>query len=156
MEKNKNLWLGLGAIIVIALIFWVVNRNTEETPPEKENLGIEAESTEDTSEGSIKAKSPSAPALTYAQALAQYQNARIQIKPDCQVTPNNVTYKNGASIMLDNRSALSHSIKLGSSTYSVKAWGFKIVKLTSVSALPATWYMDCDSSQNVATVLIQK
>ncbi|MEK7128207.1 MAG: hypothetical protein AAB933_01410 [Patescibacteria group bacterium] len=93
-------------------------------------------------------------AITYEQALKIYKDARIQLNQDCQASPNNVTYKNNTYIMLDNRSDKTRAVKLGSS-FTIPAYGFKIVKLGSAS-LPATWYIDCGSSQNVATILIQK
>jgi hypothetical protein len=55
--------------------------------------------------------------------------------------------------MIDNRSEVARTVKVGSS-FGIKAWGFEIVKLSSAT-LPATWYVDCDKSQNVATILIQ-
>ncbi|MCX6706461.1 MAG: hypothetical protein NTV24_05195, partial [Candidatus Woesebacteria bacterium] len=45
---------------------------------------------------------PNSP-LTYARALTLYKDARIQLGVDCQASPNYVTYKNGTSIMIDNR-----------------------------------------------------
>jgi len=56
--------------------------------------------------------------------------------------------------MIDNRAPVARTVKVGS-TFPIKAYGFKIVNLSSAT-LPATWYVDCDSSQNVATILIQK
>lgn len=92
--------------------------------------------------------------ITYAQALQIYKDVRIQLNQDCQATPNNVTHKNNTYIMIDNRADKARIVKVGSS-FSVPAYGFQIVKLSSAS-LPATWYVDCGSSQNVATILIQK
>ena len=99
------------------------------------------------------AKVPAA-TIAYADALATYKDARIQRGADCQASPNNVTYKNNSSIMLDNRSDKTRTVKVGS-VFTLPAYGFKIVNLSSPT-LPATWYIDCDSSQNVATILIQR
>lgn len=95
--------------------------------------------------------------MSYTNALELYKdNKRIQVSGDafCQVTPNNVMYKNGTSIMIDNRSAKARTIKL-LGTHTIAGYGFKIVKLTS-GTLPATLLMDCDTQQNVAKVLLQK
>ena len=95
--------------------------------------------------------------MSYTNALALYKdNKRIQLSGDtfCQVTPNNVMYKNGTSIMIDNRSAKTRTVKVGA-TYSIPGYGFKIVKLSS-GTLPATLFMDCDTQQNVAKVLLQR
>lgn len=95
--------------------------------------------------------------MSYTNALALYKdNKRIQLSGDtfCQVTPNNVMYKNGTSIMLDNRSAKARTVKIGS-TYTIEGYGFRIVKLSSAT-LPATLLMDCGAQQNVAKILLQK
>ena len=153
MENSKNLWLGLGAIVVIVLLIWMIKASRNDVPTES-GEGAEIESTEDTSEGSVNKSAVPVVTLSYTNAIKQYEGKRIQLDKTCQAIPNNVTYKNGTSIMIDNRAPVARTVKLGS-TFSVKAYGFKIVKLSSAT-LPATWLMDCDSSQNVATVLIQK
>ena len=96
----------------------------------------------------------SKPALSYQNALAKYKDVRIQLNANCQADPTQMTFKNGTEIMMDNRSPKDRTVKVGS-IYNIKAWGFKIVKLSSAT-LPATWLVDCDKSQNVATILIQK
>jgi len=154
--ENKNLWIGLGVVVVLGLLIWwygASNNSKIEDEAMTPSETTDVDSTEDTSTGSVNTGAPAA-SLSYQQALVAYKDKRLQITNTCQVSPNNVTYKNGTSIMLDNRSAVTRTIKLGS-TYSIKAYGFKIVKLNSAT-VPATWLMDCDSSQNVATILIQK
>ena len=154
--ENKNLWIGLGVVVVLGLLIWwygASNNSKIEDEAMTPSETTDVDSTEDTSTGSVNTGAPAA-SLSYQQALVTYKDKRLQITNTCQVSPNNVTYKNGTSIMLDNRSAVTRTIKLGS-TYSIKAYGFKIVKLNSAT-VPATWLMDCDSSQNVATILIQK
>ena len=91
---------------------------------------------------------------SYEQALEIYKDYRIQFGENCRATPSNVSYKNGTNIMLDNRSAYNRAIRVGS-VYTVNSYDFKIVKLSSAS-LPATWFVDCDNFQNVATILLQK
>ena len=90
----------------------------------------------------------------YGQALLQYKDARIQLDQNCKANPTNLTFKNNTSVMIDNRANISRVVKVGS-TFTIPAYGFEIVKLTS-SSLPDTWYVDCGTSQNVATILIQR
>jgi len=98
---------------------------------------------------------PSVPlTYTYAEALVKYKDTRIQLDQNCQATPNVMTFKNNTTIMIDNRSSMARTVKVDS-IYSIKGYDFKIVKLSSAT-LPFTWYVDCDKSQNVATILIQK
>ena len=92
--------------------------------------------------------------ISYADALVKYKDARIQLNDGCQATPNVMTYKNNTNIMIDNRASVTRTVKVGS-IFSVKGYGFKIVRLSSAT-LPSTWYVDCDKFQNVATILIQK
>ncbi len=91
---------------------------------------------------------------TYEEALLTYQNTRIQLNNNCQATPNNVTYKNNTNVMIDNRAGVARTVKIGT-TLSIPAYGFKIVKLTSTT-FPTTFLVDCDKSQNIATILLQK
>jgi hypothetical protein len=95
--------------------------------------------------------------LSYQKALEIYKdNTRIQLSGDafCQANPNNVMYKNGTSIMIDNRSSQTRTIKIDT-TYSIPGYGFKIVKLYSAT-LPKTFLMDCNSQQNIVKILLQK
>ena len=94
------------------------------------------------------------PTSSYGQALLKYGSTRIQFNTTCQATPNNVTYKNSTNIMIDNRSAVAHTVKVNS-VYTIPAYGFKIIKLSS-AILPVQFLVDCDNSQNVATILLQK
>lgn len=96
--------------------------------------------------------------MSYQKALETYKdNLRLQLSGAdfCQVSPNNVMYKNGTSIMIDNRSANTRNIKIGSTSYSIEGYGFKIVKLSSTT-LPATLLMDCGTQQNIAKILLQR
>ena len=150
-KNNKVLYYGLGAVLFIVLIIFLSTRKNNVDTTANVDQTVPA-STEDTSAGSINTKN--APAISYADALAKYKDARIQLDKMCQATPNYVTYKNNTSIMIDNRSDVVRTVKVGTD-YSVKGYGFKIIKISSTK-LPTTWLVDCDKSQNVATILIQK
>lgn len=96
--------------------------------------------------------------MSYQKALETYKGSlRLQLSGAdfCQVSPNNVMYKNGTSIMIDNRSSITRNIKIGSTSYSIPGYGFKIVRLSSAT-LPATLLMDCGTQQNIAKILLQK
>jgi len=93
--------------------------------------------------------------IAYADALIKYKDKRIQLDKICQATPNRVTYKDNIGIMIDNRSAQTRTVKVGA-TYTIKPWGFKIIVLPDVYLRSSTLLVDCDKSQNVATVLVQE
>lgn len=155
MKEKNTMWIVLGLVVVAIIIFFVVRANKTDTMVGDTDTSLETpvDATEDLTEGSVNA-GVSASALTYQQALVTYKDKRIQVQPSCQVIPNNVTYKTGTTIMIDNRSAVAHTMKIGS-TFTVKAWGFKIIKLAPTT-VPTTYLVDCDGSQNVATILVQK
>jgi hypothetical protein len=150
MKKNGNAVIELIVVLVIVIFaLYSMSKNSSTVTNTPDTV-----STEDTSTGSVNTVAP-AKAITYEQALIKYADARIQLSEDCQAHPNIITRKNNTEIMIDNRASVARSIKMNSKTYSIKAYGFKVIKLSS-STLPATWFMDCGTSKNVATVLIQK
>jgi hypothetical protein len=149
---NRKLIVEL--VIVLVLVgfgLWSLNKNP--LTPSDSSVDANQTVTEDTSNGSVNANNPSS-SISYQNALVQYKDARLQLDSTCQASPDRSTFKNGTNIMIDNRSDKPRTVKVGS-TFPIKAYGFKIVRLSS-STLPATWYVDCDTSQNVATILIQK
>lgn len=156
------IWIAVIVVILVAVLVIANKKGTDltnltgddNTATSGENNGIteDQEGVEDTSAGSEHASSPAA-TLSYQQALVKYKDARLQLDKTCQGSPDKMTFKNGTSIMVDNRSPLDRVVKVGS-TFNLKAYGFKIVKLSS-DTLPATLLVDCDKSQNVATILLQ-
>ncbi len=154
MQKNKNTILAIVGLVVVALIvLMVVKNNKKAVQPVVVNDQPIEQVDEDTTTGAVVVK-PAKNSISYQNALIKYKDHRIQLGQDCQATPTNVTYKNGTSIMIDNRSNVARTVKVGSN-YTIAAWSFKIVNITS-STLPATWLVDCGAQQNVATILIQK
>lgn len=149
MGKENPMFV-LVIVLILVIYGWWSLRNSPAPvvtvePSQTVSDGVET--------GSVNATIP-ATVVSYAQALEKYKDARIQLDQNCQATPNIMTFKNNTNIMIDNRASIARTVKVGS-TFSIKGYGFKIVKLSSTT-LPATWYVDCDKSQNVATILIQK
>lgn len=160
MENNKqtNLYYILGAVLFVAIIaamLWSVRKDTSGLVGNLDQNTNQAITlpTEDVSAGSVNVAKKT-PSIGYAEALIKYKDARIQLDTLCRAFPNYATYKNNTSIMIDNRAPLSRVVKIDSN-YSVKAYSFKIIKLSSAT-LPITWLVDCDKYENVATILLQK
>ena len=154
MNKDKKVFVEL--VVVVALVgfgLWSLSKNPAPVVTNNGANNQQVIPTEDTSVGSIDVGAPAA-SLSYAQALVKYKDARLQLDKVCQASPDKMTFKNNASLMVDNRAPVARTVKVGS-IFPIKADGFKIIKLSS-STLPATWWVDCDKSQNVATILIQK
>ncbi len=157
--KNKNTNLIWGIVVVAIIVLTIVmvrakNNNKKNDVNNYTDIGqIQVEGTEDVS-NATKPVANNAVAMTYQQALTKYKDTRIQFDATCQATPNNMTFKNGTAIMLDNRASVARNININGPV-SIKAYGFKIVTLSS-STLPKTILVDCGTGQNVATILLQK
>ena len=163
-NKNaKDTWIWMVAIVIIIAIvlFFILKNNKIEPneqsalPPVVDNgLVTEPESTLDVSDVTPGV----APSLiAYADALKTYADRRIQINGQCQASfiGHTVTYKDNTGIMIDNRSSQAHTLKVGT-TFTIKAWGFKIVVLPDIYLKAKTILVDCDKLQNVATILVQE
>ncbi len=162
-DNNKDIWIGAVVVLVIiaAVIFFSL-RNKKEVVPTNVDSQIEdtallPQSTLDTSKNTSDVSNVKPVTLSYAEALVKYADKRIQFNDTCQVSmPNtSVTYKDNVGIMLDNRSNVAHTIKIGTD-YTLKAYGFKIVILPDIYLKSKTLLVDCDKQQNVATILVQE
>jgi hypothetical protein len=119
--------------------------------------------TEDISEGSISAVKPKSTTavlgevklLPYHEALGLYTGRRVELAGNCQAVPNTMTFKNNTKIMIDNKSDMLKTLKIGKTTTTVKARGFKIMNLSS-SKLPAKLALDCDASKAAASITLEK
>ena len=90
----------------------------------------------------------------YTELVKEYEGRRIQFDDRCQTTPQNPTYKNGTSILLDNRSASIRTVVVGGTKYDLVAYGYRVVTLSS-SSLPKELLLSCGSSGNVGKILLQ-
>jgi malic enzyme len=157
MEKNMRMWIWIivAIVAVVAVVWFFTYNNTQKViPPTTGNNSITTEqpSVQDISSTDVGA---GAVTIAYADALVKYADRRIQLDSSCQAHPNNVTYKDNTGIMIDNRSAKTRTVKVGT-TFTIKPWGFKIVVLPDIYLKTKTLLVDCDQSQNVATILIQE
>jgi hypothetical protein len=173
MGKDKSLWIGLiAAVVVVGVILWkqsivapalapvpLSGKDTTLLPVPVATAvpapipSVTVKSTEDTGTASVDIGAP-AGALSYADALLTYKDARLALDANCRASPLKMQFKNNSLLMVDNLAPVTRTVKIGV-TFPVKASGFKIVKLSS-SALPVTWIVDCDKSQAVASILIGK
>lgn len=101
-------------------------------------------------------KPSTAPVSTksYTELVKEYEGRRIQFDERCQVIPQSPTYKNGTSVMLDNRSAGARSVMVGGTKYDLSAYGYRVITLSS-SSLPKELAVSCGSSGNVGKILLQ-
>ena len=102
----------------------------------------------------VKIGSAATASVTYTNLVKTYTNKRIQFDINCQAIPNNVTYKSGTTIMLDNRSGDARTISVGSTKYQLAGYGYAIITLYS-KTLPKDLYLNCGSAVNVGKILLQ-
>ena len=144
-------------VVVIIGAWWAYSGKA----PSLSDLGIQGQYSASPSPvaGVVKkpvAKQSTAPTSTqnYTQLVKQYEGKRIQFDERCQAFPQSPTYKNGTSIMIDNRSASARSVTVGDTKYNLSAYGYKIITLSS-SSLPKELFLSCGSAVNVGKILLQ-
>lgn len=155
---GKYLWMLVGVAVVAAVYFmggkWVGQVG--------KYVGVETTSPNPSSVAGVAAKpvakktGSTTPTSTksYTEFVKEYEGRRIQFDERCQVTPQNPTYKNGTSIMLDNRSASARTFMVGGTRYDLVAYGYRVITLSS-SSLPKELAVSCGSSGNVGKILLQ-
>ena len=162
--KNIDTKKALLAVAIVAIVWWIVTSYGSSSSTTGSATSTTQIATSTTKVATTVVKKAAVPvanqpvSLSYQNALELYKGSlRIQLSGDafCQANPNNLMFKNGTTIMVDNRSALARTIRLNSTSYSIAGYGFKIIKLSSAT-LPATLIMDCGTQQNIAKILLQK
>lgn len=164
MEKERStMWVSIVILVVViaGVLFMVFNKKDATEISEGDTTTVvnngtttdePKESVQDTT--GVTTGTPAA-SISYANALIKYADRRIQLDKTCQAIPNVVTYKDNTGIMIDNRSPQTRTVKIDQ-TYTIKPYGFRIVVLPDIYLKSKTILVDCDGSQNVATILVQE
>ena len=166
MKNNTSqiVWAIIIVIIfIIALVIWASNSGTVVIQsPTATSTDLQATISTSTAEidvpGTEIGLSTGQSAVAYTDALKTYTNKRIQFSnsmyaKECQASPTAVTFASGVKFMLDNRMAKTLNLHFTNGlTYSMPAYSFEIISLQT----PATYKVDCGSTQNVVTIQIQK
>jgi len=93
--------------------------------------------------------------ISYTEAYMKYNDGHIiQFSDNCQSSPYRIVLKNGSELMLDNRSTKKEIVSIGDARYNLGAYGFKVIRLKEVKT-PSTNLIDCTTSQNVNTLIIE-
>ncbi len=151
---KKIWWIVLAAVIVVGA-WWVYSNKTNLSGLVDQNK-LSPSPVAGTVVKTVAKKSATTPTPSgnYTALVKEYEDRRIQFDERCQITPQSPTYKNGTSVMLDNRSASAKSVMVGGTKYDLVAYGYRIVTLSS-SSLPKSLAISCGSSGNVGSVLLQ-
>lgn len=162
---NKRIGIGIVCVVLLAGIAWFAFSKSKQTKTAQETMNPPASQVTQAPPAvvppPVTTPTPSnntgigQSALSYNDALKKYGSNRIQFDTSCQAVPNNVTYKSGTQVMFDNRANVKRTIVFNGKKYTITAYGYTVVSMVA-SKYPATAFIDCDSSQNIATVLIQK
>ncbi len=152
-NNNLKMW-GVAALALIVIVggFFLVFQN--KAAPKSQVNQQTSNGPESVQDVTDTTGAPAA-AISYTNALIKYANRRIQLDTNCQAVPTSVTYKDNTGIMIDNRSAQTRVVKVGT-TFTMRPWSFKIVVLPDVYLTQKTLLVDCANRQNVATILIQE
>jgi hypothetical protein len=152
----KKSWIAIIIIIVVAAgVWWAQGGNigslvmTSASPTAMPSASKTP---------AVKPKASNSPAptqsLSYTQLVQAYGTNRIQFDQNCQAQPATPVFKNGTSILLDNRSNQAREITVNGTKYSLGAYGYQVVTLSS-SSLPKTLGVNCNSRVNVSSILLQ-
>lgn len=166
MESNKSMtgWI-IGVVVVVLVVIGAVMfsksngdsamNDVQPTPTPEVSV---TPTPDESNNGTEVGVGTGATSITYTEALVAYAQRRVQFShpqglASCNATPQKVTFKGGTKFMLDNRTNSTAVIKFsGGVQYSLPAYSFQIVTLNT----PNTYIIDCNSTPNVATVVIQK
>ena len=161
-NANKIYTYIVAGIVVLALACWVIyayNHQNNGSDDSTQQAASQQNNSNSTAANVTPTTTPNTTGPThtikeYEAALIKYAKVRIQFLA-CQARPDTMTLKNPATIMLDNRSKTSATIRIDKKPYVVAGLDYAIVTI-SEPLLPVHTQVECNASQNVATLLIEK
>ena len=145
MKNDKKFLYVVVGLVVLAGVLWLVSNWMGPKGGSPSSNGATS---------GYGAKPGQAMSQSYLDALATYQGKRIQFDQYCQAIPTSLVYKNGVTLMLDNRSGDARTIKIGATAYALPGYGWRLVTLSSAT-LPATLSINCGSAVNVSKVVLE-
>jgi len=169
--KKKDLYIIIGGVLVALVIIWSIiswqaqnpGKSILNLPPaQNENQQANPDNSTPAETGAVTpapAETPE-PSLSYGEALKLYEGKRFQFGlnnvNNCMVTPYSSVFKKGVKVMLDNRIGKQITIRLDNVPYTISAYGFRIITLTTSAQLPHTISIDCETGQNNGQIILQQ
>ncbi len=89
--------------------------------------------------------------LSYGDVVRLYGEKRIQFDGQCQAVPTRMVYKEGETIVLDNRSEELIGVKFIDDIYALPPYHVRIVTLNR----QGIFTIDCGQRKNVAEIIVQ-
>ncbi len=156
---NKTWWIVL--IVIVVGAWWMYSNKTN--LPGYGDLNPVNYSPSPTPGKSLKASpktsEPESVSADYNTLLKQYVGRYIQFDSLCHGIPGQMVVKKGQSILLDNRSADTKTIKLDSQSYMLPGYNYRIVLIGTTKPLPYSLGIDCKSvngsTENTAVINVQ-
>jgi hypothetical protein len=164
MDKKMMYAIVIAAVVLILAggVWWYLSAQPANQQANTANNNASQTATTATVEGSQDTSGEAAPVapLSYAAALNQYKDKRFQFSMSqdayCSVVPNVAVFKKGTAAMFDNRSNKIVSFSLDGKRYTIKAYGFRVITLTTTAKLPHAMSIDCGTGQNNGTITLEQ
>jgi len=161
LNQRQKAILTLGiALIAIVILSVVLSLNKPSSAPSPQPVSTTSTSTPTTTATTTtRPGSTSGPkgAFAYQDAVKKYEGKRIQFD-NCTSLLGTYTFKSGTVVMLDGRSPDPQVIAIGTKSYTLNGFDYKIVTLPIVKK-PLTIYVDCEMLEqpqyNIATIKMQ-
>lgn len=97
---------------------------------------------------------PSKLPKTYSEVAVLYRGRRLAVSDECGIEPTEMTQSNGIGVMLDNRSREPRTVTIGTASYTLAGYGWRIITLWS-KAPPVILPVGCEGN-DVGAILLQK
>jgi hypothetical protein len=157
MKKSQQtaLWILAVVVVIVAVVLLTKNKSEQNTENSYSPNPSGSVSISPTPKTGNKVTPTSQGKITYDQAVVQYAGSRIQFNDVCQPISSINVIKKGNNILLDNRSKYEQTIKVGSSTYKLPAYGWQVVNVTTTQSLPFNSNVSCTSSNGSGSMVLQ-
>ncbi len=155
MKNKKMVWVVV-VVVVIAAVWWIEGGNKSMVGQNQYGMSPTPTPSATPKSNSVVKKSGSSitSPKTYNQLVNEYAGRIVQFDASCQIIPSAPTFKNGTTIMLDNRSDMVRIISIAGVKYTLDKYGYKVITLTSPK-LPKQLSINCDNKVNVGSILLQ-
>ena len=166
-KNNSNMWIWGIVIVVILIALFFILRSSQTTAPAGAGTTATTTTTTTTTAATLPPSVQDTSGTTgagvgsiaYSDALVKYAGRIIELDDSCQVPRQDsvVTYKDNSGIMIDNRSASPRTVTVGTQSFTMQPYTFKIIVLPDVATgTIKSIFVGCDDSQNVATIIVQE
>ena len=157
-KNNSNMWIWGIVIVVILIALFFILRSSQTTAPAGAGTTATTTTTTTTTAATLPPSVQDTSGTTgagvgsiaYSDALVKYAGRIIELDDSCQVPRQD-------GIMIDNRSASPRTVTVGTQSFTMQPYTFKIIVLPDVATgTIKSIFVGCDDSQNVATIIVQE